>query len=286
MMAFFLLLWLLGATTEKQRKGIADYFAPTLIDKKVDRRSAATACSAANRSSATTSSGRRPASAPDRVDRHPDAAVGRAEERHGRQGVAAQPGRAATGQAGVPGDQARAGKADQGLAEPRASSPAISASCRRRTACASIWSTTPIIRCSRSARPRSIRKASELIGMIAGTIAGHAEHDHDPRPYRQRALWRSARDEQLDAVVGPGRGDAPAAGAGRHRRRRGSSGSRASPTANRSSPTIPATRATAASRSPCSIARARSASRPASACRRRRATERRDRGRAPVPCSP
>ena len=26
MMAFFLLLWLLGATTEKQRKGIADYF--------------------------------------------------------------------------------------------------------------------------------------------------------------------------------------------------------------------------------------------------------------------
>jgi len=30
MMAFFLLLWLLGATTEKQRKGLADYFAPTL----------------------------------------------------------------------------------------------------------------------------------------------------------------------------------------------------------------------------------------------------------------
>ena len=32
MMAFFLLLWLLGATTEKQRKGIADYFAPTIVD--------------------------------------------------------------------------------------------------------------------------------------------------------------------------------------------------------------------------------------------------------------
>jgi chemotaxis protein MotB len=31
MMAFFLLMWLLGATTEKQRKGIADYFAPTLM---------------------------------------------------------------------------------------------------------------------------------------------------------------------------------------------------------------------------------------------------------------
>jgi chemotaxis protein MotB len=31
MMAFFLLMWLLGATTEKQRKGIADYFTPTLM---------------------------------------------------------------------------------------------------------------------------------------------------------------------------------------------------------------------------------------------------------------
>ena len=31
MMAFFLLMWLRGATTEKQRKGIADYFTPTLV---------------------------------------------------------------------------------------------------------------------------------------------------------------------------------------------------------------------------------------------------------------
>ncbi|MCB1336089.1 MAG: OmpA family protein [Maritimibacter sp.] len=30
MMAFFMLMWLLNATTEKQRKGIADYFAPTI----------------------------------------------------------------------------------------------------------------------------------------------------------------------------------------------------------------------------------------------------------------
>lgn len=30
MMAFFLLLWLLSATTEKQKKGLADYFAPTI----------------------------------------------------------------------------------------------------------------------------------------------------------------------------------------------------------------------------------------------------------------
>lgn len=29
MMAFFMLMWLLNATTEKQRKGLADYFAPT-----------------------------------------------------------------------------------------------------------------------------------------------------------------------------------------------------------------------------------------------------------------
>lgn len=32
MMAFFLLMWLLGATDEKARKGIADYFAPTLVE--------------------------------------------------------------------------------------------------------------------------------------------------------------------------------------------------------------------------------------------------------------
>lgn len=31
MMAFFLLMWLLGATNEDQRKGIADYFAPTVM---------------------------------------------------------------------------------------------------------------------------------------------------------------------------------------------------------------------------------------------------------------
>ncbi|MEE3216696.1 MAG: flagellar motor protein MotB, partial [Pseudomonadota bacterium] len=34
MMAFFLLLWLLGATTEDQRKGLADYFTPTLVKTK------------------------------------------------------------------------------------------------------------------------------------------------------------------------------------------------------------------------------------------------------------
>jgi chemotaxis protein MotB len=32
MMAFFLLLWIVGATDEDQRKGIADYFAPTLVN--------------------------------------------------------------------------------------------------------------------------------------------------------------------------------------------------------------------------------------------------------------
>jgi chemotaxis protein MotB len=34
MMAFFLLMWLLGATTERQRKSIADYFSPTLVETK------------------------------------------------------------------------------------------------------------------------------------------------------------------------------------------------------------------------------------------------------------
>jgi len=37
MMAFFLLMWLLGATTEKQRKGIADYFTPTLVKMRQQR---------------------------------------------------------------------------------------------------------------------------------------------------------------------------------------------------------------------------------------------------------
>lgn len=36
MMAFFLLMWLLGATTEKQRKALADYFAPTIVERKDD----------------------------------------------------------------------------------------------------------------------------------------------------------------------------------------------------------------------------------------------------------
>src|SRR5690554_4208917 len=34
MMAFFLLLWLLGSTDEAQRKGLADYFTPTLVKLK------------------------------------------------------------------------------------------------------------------------------------------------------------------------------------------------------------------------------------------------------------
>src|SRR3546814_7219480 len=39
MMAFFLLMWLLGATTEKQRKALADYFAPTIVKTKQERKS-------------------------------------------------------------------------------------------------------------------------------------------------------------------------------------------------------------------------------------------------------
>ena len=35
MMAFFMLMWLLNATTEKQRKGLADYFAPTVAVSRV-----------------------------------------------------------------------------------------------------------------------------------------------------------------------------------------------------------------------------------------------------------
>ncbi|WP_319825108.1 flagellar motor protein MotB [Thalassovita sp.] len=35
MMAFFMLMWLLNATTEKQRKGIADYFNPTVAINRI-----------------------------------------------------------------------------------------------------------------------------------------------------------------------------------------------------------------------------------------------------------
>ncbi len=35
MMAFFMLMWLLNATTEQQRKGIADYFTPTIPINRV-----------------------------------------------------------------------------------------------------------------------------------------------------------------------------------------------------------------------------------------------------------
>lgn len=35
MMAFFMLMWLLNATTEKQRKGLADYFSPTIAVSRV-----------------------------------------------------------------------------------------------------------------------------------------------------------------------------------------------------------------------------------------------------------
>ena len=36
MMAFFLLMWLMGATTERKRKALADYFSPTLVEMKLN----------------------------------------------------------------------------------------------------------------------------------------------------------------------------------------------------------------------------------------------------------
>ncbi|MFM7304979.1 MAG: flagellar motor protein MotB, partial [Alphaproteobacteria bacterium] len=36
MMAFFLLMWLINATTEEQRRGIADYFNPTNVMSRAD----------------------------------------------------------------------------------------------------------------------------------------------------------------------------------------------------------------------------------------------------------
>ena len=76
-------------------------------------------------------------------------------------------------------------------------------------------------------------RAAELIGMIAESIRRHRQPDHDPRAYRQRAVWRSARDEQLDALDRPRGSDAAAAVARAVCRKTGSNGSRASPTASR-----------------------------------------------------
>jgi chemotaxis protein MotB len=77
MMAFFMLMWLLGATTEKQRKGIADYFNPTI--PSTGSPAAATAPSAA-----TASSPRR---------RWRRAAPARGHAPHGRTAGAWTPGR-------------------------------------------------------------------------------------------------------------------------------------------------------------------------------------------------
>ena len=35
MMAFFMMMWLLNATTEQQRQGLADYFSPTIPINRV-----------------------------------------------------------------------------------------------------------------------------------------------------------------------------------------------------------------------------------------------------------
>ena len=66
MMAFFLLMWLLGATTEKQRKGIADYFTPTLV------KSAAGQCGRLWRAGRFIADRCRRLPAPRRPDRHQD----------------------------------------------------------------------------------------------------------------------------------------------------------------------------------------------------------------------
>ena len=75
MMAFFLLLWMLGATTEKQRKGIADYFAPTLVNTQ---KLGIGGCGPLGGESIDVEQerpARRPAQTSDRVDGYPGPAV-------------------------------------------------------------------------------------------------------------------------------------------------------------------------------------------------------------------
>ena len=57
MMAFFLLLWLLNATTDEQKRGIADYFSPASISKNCSGSfSAAALTSAGNAMNASSAS--------------------------------------------------------------------------------------------------------------------------------------------------------------------------------------------------------------------------------------
>ena len=135
MMAFFLLMWLLGATTEDQRKGLADYFTPTLVKTKEQ---SAGADGILGGSSLTD------------VDNYPHAA--------GQTGTKTLTvPRDATG-----GPKEGAGKikrieerARERLAKKEHLKKLMrrSAWSTRPRVSGSIWSTTPISRCSRSARP-------------------------------------------------------------------------------------------------------------------------------------
>ncbi len=75
MMAFFLLMWLLNATTEEQRRGIADYFSPTQPVWRGPTSPAMARCSAGARPTATVARRRtrRGAGAGRAADADPDA---------------------------------------------------------------------------------------------------------------------------------------------------------------------------------------------------------------------
>ena len=92
MMAFFMLLWILGATNEQQRKGIADYFTPTVIQMQ-------------NSGGSNGLFGGRSVTAPDGSSIRPETTGKRPVTAAGSDSVAAKPGvgegsNAASGQQG------------------------------------------------------------------------------------------------------------------------------------------------------------------------------------------
>ena len=251
MMAFFLLLWLLGATNEQQRKGIADYFAPTLVQMR--------------QNSAGSNGMFGGESIVDR-DHYPHAASGQTNQRSIV--IPAD----ATG-----GPQSGAGP-DGSLRNPRATAASLAADSQnfqrlQRRILDQIAGTPQLsrlanhvhfIRTTEGLRIDLIDnadysmfalgttvlepEAATLLGVVAQSVAqlpnplmirGHT----DSVPYGD-----PAGDEQLDAVERPVGGDAPPAGGRRAFPRRASAGSRASPIASRWSPATRPIRATGASR--------------------------------------
>ena len=178
MMAFFLLLWLLGATEEKQRKGIADYFTPTLVKMRKESAGSdgllggSSITDADNYPNAMGQTGTRAITIPRGVTGGPVEGGGRGELDFGQaQGTARQ-------------DRKKAGPA------PPAFAPCTAGAGDARTpkASASIWSMMPISRCSSWAPQFLTGEATRFAGRHGRDAAGRTCAADPARPHRFAAV--------------------------------------------------------------------------------------------------